>query len=75
MRRDFAMVCHALAGTLENPPDAVESPWTRVRKLVIAPGLLQRAGMAKQALSSNSDTTEIQRGNRAVRHRELSRYG
>ena len=25
MRRDFAMVCHALAGTLENPPDAVES--------------------------------------------------
>ena len=38
-------------------------------RLVIAPGgCATLAGMAKQA---NSDTTEIQRGNRAVRHREL----
>jgi hypothetical protein len=40
--------------------------------LAIAPGLLHVAGMAKQALSPDSGTTEIQRGNRAMRHLNIS---
>jgi hypothetical protein len=52
-------------------------PWTHVRK---ASRTCHRAGVAprwrawpSKALSPNSDTTEIQRGNRAVRHRDLPR--
>ena len=45
--------------------------FARRRGLVIAPGLLHMAGMAKQALSPNSDATEIRQANRAVRHRDF----
>jgi hypothetical protein len=67
-RMNCKQTCRQLCGAA-----SYGSMFARRRGLVIAPGLLHVGGHGQaRPLSPNSDTTEIQRGNRAVRHLNIS---
>src|SRR4029077_199598 len=64
-RMNCKQTCRTLCGAASYGP-----MFARRRGLVIEPGVAPRLRACKP-LSPNSDTTEIQRGNRAVHHRDF----